>query len=391
MIMKKDDIIPEFSLFGGPLQKLGIRLGLVREKTSSIRLGLALALLTWGVLMLLAFLQGFGPKLFSLAVIAIHVRFLVAIPLLFICETLVVTRMREFVRYIVRSDLVPENELPILASEIQRVRGIRDPWLLEVIFFIVAFAIPVIGLFVDLPGKTSGWVEIFVKPGAGLTWAQGWHLGFCLPLFRFLLLRWLWHLGLWWYFLWRVQKLNLRLIPTHSDGVGGLGYLEVVHEHFLPLALAISAVYSGHFAEDIASGAMPVEALYHFVPIVLFFTATLVIGPLFIFFHDLWICREKGLNEYMAMASRYARAFDRRWVRDEKATGESQLGTADMQSLADLTNSLNVVRGMRCVPVSRRLAMELVVCVVLPFLPLLLLKYPIDQLVMGLFNVLTGQ
>lgn len=299
--------------------------------------------------------------------------------------------MREFVSYIVRSDLVPEVELPILASNIQRVRGIRDPWLAELIFFLVAFTVPFIGIFVDLPGKTGGWVEMFVKPGVGLTWVQGWYLGFCLPLFRFLLLRWLWHLGLWWYFLWRTQKLNLRLIPTHSDGAGGLGYLEVVHEHFLPLVLAISAIFSAHFAEDIASGAMPFETLYRLVPVVLFFSALLFIGPLLIFFHDLWVCREKGLNEYMAMASRYAHAFDRKWIRDEKATGESQLGTPDMQSLADLTNSLNVIRGMRCVPTSRRLAIELAVCVVLPFLPLLLLKYPMDQLAMGLFKVLTGQ
>ena len=34
-IMKEDSKIQEFSLFGGPLHRLGCRLGLVREETNS--------------------------------------------------------------------------------------------------------------------------------------------------------------------------------------------------------------------------------------------------------------------------------------------------------------------------------------------------------------------
>jgi hypothetical protein len=90
------------------------------------------------------------------------------------------------------------------------------------------------------------------------------------------------------------------------------------------------------------------------------------------------------------MASRYVDAFDRRWVLDETATGESQLGTADLQSLADLGNSMNVVQGMRLIPTSRRLVLGTVGFVLLPMLPLLLLKYPIDQLAAKLLQTLTG-
>lgn len=388
---RSDETMQEFSLLGGPLHKLGQRLGLVREGTNTIGLGLALGLFAWTVLMLLALLQGFGPKVFSLAAIALHIRLLIAIPLLFLCETWVAPEITEFHRYIVRSGLVREASLPALASAVRGIGRMKDSWLAEVLFLLVAFAAPVIDAVVPLPGQTGSWATILDAAGGRLTWVSGWYLVFCLPLFRFLLLRWLWRLGLWCTFLWRVKTLELNLIPTHSDGVGGLGYLEIVQEQFAPLILAISALFAAQFAESISSGTAAFESLYYSVPTVLLLNAVLFLGPLCIFASDLWICRIDGMSKYMAMASRYVNAFDAKWIQDEKASGESQLGTPDMQSLADLTNSVNVVRGMRPIPAGSRLIKILVASAIVPLLPLLLLKFPLEQVVVQLFQALAGR
>jgi hypothetical protein len=388
--MKESETIHELSVLGGPLQRLGCRLGLVRAGTNTLRLGVALGLLAWGVLMLLALLAGFGPKLFSLPAIAIHVRFLVAIPLFFLCETLVAPRIAEFARYIVRSGLVLETSLPALASDIRQVGRMKDSWLAEVLVLLVALGLPMIEMITDLPEKTGSWTSVLHLTGDRLTWMSGWYLAFCLPLFRFLFLRWLWRLGLWWYFLWRVQRLELRLVPTHSDGAGGLGHLETVQENFTPLVLATSAVYAGLFADAISSGTMAFETLYSLVPMVLVVTAAVFIGPLFLFSRKLWICRQTGMTEYMILASHYVNAFDSRWIQDAEASGESLLGSADLQSLADLTNSINVVRGIRSIPASQRLIVVLAASVILPLLPLVFLKYPVDQVVARLFQMLTG-
>jgi len=388
---REDDKIHEFALFGGPLQRLGRRLGLVREGPNTAWLGVALGLFAWGVLILLALAQGAGHKVFSLAVIGVHVRLLAAIPLFFVGETWVAPRMAEFVRNIVSSGLVPESELPALSSDIRRIDRMRNSWLPEILILLAVIAVPVIETIAHIPGRTGSWAWVMSQGKGGLTWTQGWYLVFCLPLFRFLLIRWLWHLGLWWHFLSRVEKLKLHLIPTHPDGSAGLGYLEVVQEHFAPLVLAISAVLSASFAEDMLSGTMTFDALYLSIPIVLLLAAVLFAGPLLMFSRKLWICRSTGWSEYMTMASRYVRAFDLRWIRDENASGESQLGTADLQSLADLTNSVNVVRRMRLVLGSRRLMLELAACVILPFVPLLLMKYPLERLAVGLFRMLSGQ
>jgi hypothetical protein len=388
--MKTDTNIPEFTVFGGPLNRLGEKLGLVRNNTNSIRIGLVLGLLTWIILMFFTLLQGSMQKTLTLAFLAGHVRFLVVIPLFFVCETWVAPRMTEFVQNILNSGLVSESERPVFDSVIRRIYRLKNFWLVEGLLFLVMFVLPHFGFTSVMSGKTSNAAWIFEQAGGIRTLPNMFYAWFCLPLFRFLLVRWFWHLGLWWYFLYRLKKLRLKLIPIHSDGVGGLGYLEVVHEHFTPLAVAFSSLQAASFAEEIYSGTMPFESLYYLIPIALLFNLILFVGPLFLFSTKLWICRVSGLNEYMVMAHHYVDAFDRTWVRDETVTGEKQLGTGDIQSLADLTNSINVIRGMRVVPASRRLIMAFTISVVLPFLPFAFMKLNFSELMLKLFERIAG-
>lgn len=386
----KGSQIPEFLLFSGPLQRLGSRLGLVRNETNTVWLGISLGLVTWTVLVLLALLHGAGQKVFSLSVIGAHVRLLVAIPLFFLCETLVGPRMVEFVRYLARSNIVAESELPALAAIVRRVRTLNDSWVVEVIFIVIAFVFPLLGSFIYTPGHTGNWVSLIATVSERFGLNLTWYLGFCLPLFRFLLLRWIWHMVLWWYFLWQVKNLNLQLLAIHSDGAGGLGVLEIVQEHFMPLILAISAVYSASFVENLVAGEMTFESLYFYSLLLLIFVALIFVGPLFIFSYKLWVCRSNGLNAYMTMASHYVQAFDRKWIQRENVSGESQLGTPDVQALSDLTNSVSVARGMRKLPISKRLVLEFSLSLILPLVPLVFFKYPINQLAVKLFQILTG-
>jgi len=297
--------------------------------------------------------------------------------------------MVEFPRYLVHAGLVPDASLPALGAGIRRVRRLTDSTVAEVLALLVAIGLPLLDAVAPLPGRTQNWQAVLQSAG-GLTWATGWYLGFCLTLFRFLALRWIWRLGLWCYFLWQVRKLKLHLMPTHSDGMGGLGYLEIVHEHFAPLTFAISAICSAQFAEKFTAQNVPFASMYYSIPLVLLMAATMFIAPLCIFSYDLWKCRVTGMSRYMAMASHYVSAFDARWIGDRNEAGESQLGSADLQSLADLTNSLKVVSEMRLIPAGPNLLKNLAAAAILPLTPLLLLKYPLDKLMGQLFQALTG-
>jgi hypothetical protein len=383
--------IEDFSLLGGPLYRLGCRCGLVRGGTNTVALGMVLGTIPWIVLLALALVEGLGHALFSIEAIGSHARLLVAIPLLFVCESFVDPRFTAFVQGIVRSQVVPATVRPSLAIEIARIARWRDAWPPEALFLLAAVLLGwTLGnenLFSYLSGQTGG-----SNPGhvGKATLSSQWYWTVCMPLFRFLLLRWLWRLTLWSFFLWRLARLELRLVPAHPDRAGGLGYLELVHSEFTPLVLAISAVQSASLAQDIAAGRMTFDAIYSSVAVVLLADAALFLGPLLVFSRRLWKCKVNGMSDYGALAERYVREFDKRWLGAGPSSGTPLLGTADIQSLADLNNAVSIVRDMRLVPVSPSLMIDLAVAALLPLVPLVLFKYPLADLLAKFFDRLTG-
>ncbi len=384
--MEKFDRFEEFTLLGGPLHQLGCRLGLVRNGANTLLLGIVLGLSAWSVLTVLALLQGAGHRLFSLALIGAHVRLLIAIPLFFLCETTAVPRMTTFVGTIVRSGVVPADALPALESVIGRVERWKDFWLAETVCLLLAVLLPFIGAQLHLVGAMA----IYDQAMAVGTLAGRWYWFVCLPLFRFLLFRWLWRLALWWYLLRRVAKLELHLVPIHPDGAAGLGYLEVVHSHFMPLVLALSAVLSATFAEELSAGTMPIAAVYPAIALLLVLYAALFLGPLLLFAFKLWNCRVAGLSGYTELAAHFVNGFERKWLGADESRHQHLMGVSDLQTLASLSDSVNIVRTMRWVPMSMFLAVNLAIAALLPLVPLLLLKYPVAKLVETVVRKLAG-
>jgi hypothetical protein len=376
--------IENFSLLGGPLHRLGARLGLVRGETNSISMGLALGWLPWLVLIALASAKGGAGGLLSLSAIAVHARLLLAIPLFFVGETALDAKLREFLALMARPEVAGEKALPELERVAAQLSKWKDSWLPDGVCLLAAVALPLI--------ETRTGVPIESEPGRALSeapLAALWYALFCLPLFRFLLFRWLWRILLYWTLLWRLAKMDLDLSPAHPDGSGGLGYLEIVQTRFAPLALAISIIVAATFAEEIALGHTTLAEVYPALAATLLIDCALFLAPPCIFLVKLRACREKGLRDYSALSSRYVHAFERKWIYGAP-TDEPLLGTPDLQSLADLSNSVSVLRKMRLAPISLRLVAAIAAAAVAPMLPLLLFDYPLTDLARMLFRKLAG-
>ncbi|WP_298832346.1 hypothetical protein [uncultured Piscinibacter sp.] len=386
--MTESGKLEDFSLFGGPLHRVGDRLGLVHGGTNTVPLGLALGVSTWVVLVALALIEGVGNQLFSLPMIGTHVRLLLAIPLLFMCEALVDPRMAMFVGMLVRSRVVPDTALQALNSETARATRYRNSAWPESILLLAAVLSLLIGPQLHLFGVTANFDARTAGGDTSLTGAWYWIV--CMTLFRFLLLRWLWRLAIWSHFLWRLSRLELHLVPTHPDRAGGLGYLEVVHNEFCALVLALSAVQAASFAEELAAGTLALEATYPALGLMLVLFAALFLGPLCIFAPRLWACRVKGLADYSILAARYVNEFDRKWLREDGARDASLLGTPDLRSMADLSSSVGIVRDVRLVIVSFGMLVHIASAALLPMVPLLLFKFPVQTLAEKLFLRLFG-
>src|SRR6202045_1627145 len=386
--MEERGRLEKFSLLGGPLHRLGRRLGLVRGETNTVALGLVLGLLPWAILLALASIGGVSDRLFSLSAIAVDVRLLVVIPLFFLCESSLDPRLRDFVSTIVRSGVVPGNALPALESEIARTVRWKDAWLPEAMCLVGAALLSLFAAQLHLSGKTAALDptrSLSDVPLAGL-----WYWIVCLPLFRFLMFRWIWRITLWCLFLWRLASLDLHLVSIHPDGAAGLGYLEVVQTHFTALVLAISIVVSASFAEEISSGKTVFEGIYPAFALTLIVELALIFLPPCVFAFRLRACQEKGLSDYMVFAARYVNDFEKKWLNGASVPAEPLLGTSDLQALADLSSSVGIVRNMRWVPVSTRLLVAVVIAALLPMLPLFLFKYPIAELIQRVLSKLAG-
>ena len=374
----------EFSLLGGPLHRLASRAGLVRHGTNTFLVGLVLGLVPWLIVVLLAAAEGQLAGLFSVNVIGAHVRLLVAIPLFFACESMLDPQLGRFARYCARTGLLTGEALTAFEAQLARTMRWRDAWLPETACLVAAVLLALTNQNTPWGGVTSG---AAAEGAASLAW---WWWIVSLTLFRFLLFRWIWRFALWCHLLWRLSRLDLRLMPAHADGRGGLAILGEVQSHLLPLVLAISAVLSASFAEDIVAGRAQLESMSLAFVATLLGAGLLLLGPLAVFAPRLWACRQQGMHEYTELASRYASAFHRKWFDADAAPQEPLLGSADIQTLADLSTSVAIVRNLRLLPIGPRMLWTLVGSTLVPMLPLLAFEYPLATMVDLLVNRLIG-
>ena len=123
------------------------------------------------------------------------------------------------------------------------------------------------------------------------------------------------------------------------------------------------------------------------IAVVVIFLLLLVFGPLLLFSPQLAQAKRTGNREYGALAARYVREFDAKWVRGGAPADERLVGSGDIQSLADLANSFEVVRTMQFAPITKDGFVRLVAATVAPVAPLVLTMMPIEELLRKLLGI----
>ena len=118
------------------------------------------------------------------------------------------------------------------------------------------------------------------------------------------------------------------------------------------------------------------------------FLLLIVLGPLLVFSPCLMRAKRTGLREYGMLASRYVREFDLKWVRGGATNDEPLIGSGDVQSLADLGNSFQVIREVRPFPFGKDTVIQLVVITLIPVLPLILTMIPLEELIAKLLGAI---
>jgi hypothetical protein len=386
----------EFSLFvGGPLFQLLRRAHLTDDALGLVRWRvIVISLFCWLPLLAISVLEGnlfdTGERLSFLKDVGIHVRFLVALPLLIVAELVVHQRMRLLVPQFVERDLIPKGALPQFDAAIASAFRLRNSMVAEVIIVAVVYIVGILVVWRHYAAiETGTWYAAASAGGSTPSLAGLWLSWVSLPIFQFVLLRWYFRLFVWTRFLWHVSRIDLALIPTHPDRAGGLLFLSTTVYALAPLLFAHGTILAGHIADRIFFvRASLLDFKLEIVTLVVLLLCV-VLGPLLLFVPQMAAAKLTGLREYGALAQRYVRQFDSKWLRGSGSRDEEPLlGSGDIQSLADLSNSFDIVKSMNVVPFTKETVLQVGVMALVPIAPLVLTLIPLEELLKKLFTIL---
>jgi hypothetical protein len=382
----------DFSLvLGGPLYQLLLRSRLVRPPLGKLgwRIGVITAL-AWLPLVPLTILGGRlagGAPIPFLYDFEVQARLLFSLPLLILAETAVYVRMRALTAQFVERQIITENVRPAFNMAISSAMRLRDSLAPEIaILLLVVLAGPSIWQ-TSLALHSNTWHATSTGSGAGLSLAGRWYAFVSVPVFQFILLRWYYRIFIWCRFLFQVSRLDLNLVPTHPDRSCGLGFLGTVASAFAPLLIAHSALVAGFIANRILYEGAKLPNYKFEISGLTVLLLIIVLGPLCVFTPGLNRARVAGLRTYGRLASDYVVSFAGKWTRGAMPAGEPLVGSADIQSLADLDSSFAIVREMRLAPFGRETVLRLILYIVLPFGPLVLTMFSLEELIKRLINI----
>lgn len=382
-----DNIDPEaeLSLVRDDLPfRLQQRVGLIPKKGLGVlRRAIIFALLAWLPLVLWAVFKGYAlpghvdePLLQHFGV---HVRFLIAIPLLIMGEAMMHKLIGRLLPYFLTSGLVQVEQRSDFAKIIQsviRLRNLTRPWLIISVIILVWTIIK--------QGTTADHELIWAVGGFGGLWFSY----VSLPIFTVLIAAWLWRLVLLIILLKRIAGLGLALVPTHPDRAGGLGFLEKLPSAFSLFALAVSSVLASRLAHQVVYHGVHVQSLKGMLAAFLIIMTGLCLTPLLVFIGPLAAAKRQALLEYGTLVGQHGRLVRRRWILGETLDDDSLLDAQEIGPVADTLALYDAVKKMRIAPIGKSAVMGVALPALIPLLILLSIEVPIKDILRNLLSIL---
>jgi hypothetical protein len=361
----------ERDLFGGGPVLGRFWGGVAKMDSRTLRLAVAAMAIGWLPPCLMAAMQSLATgdeSLHSfLTDYGVLARSLIAAPLLILGQAVAGPLLGAIVRHFREAGLVSTADVSRYCDIVRSTRRLRDSTIIEVIIAVAGFVLAAMFWTVPAP-LLPAWHHAGSGAPSAASW---WHEFVSLPILSLLLLGWLWRLGLWTRFLWKVSRLDLLLIPSHPDGAAGLRFIGLSLEALVLPAFALSSVIAGPLANRVVHGGAQIAT---FRAPVLAFTALLLVllaGPLLLFTDKLLAAMQQGILAYGAMARDLGLRLEQRWL--GKPVRDDALDANDFSAATDLYSIVSNVHAMNILPLGLRNLAAIVIATLLPFLPVVLL------------------
>jgi hypothetical protein len=369
----------------GPYSRVLASLGLITSDALRVgRRALLLGVIAWAPLVLLSAIEGLAlrpdPRESMLLDIAAHARYLIGLPLLVIAEAVCLPGLASIARHFGDMGLIPAANRAHYDHLVTSTRRLlASPWT-DVSILLLAYT-ATLGLGGSLyPETVSTWVAPLSGATHQLSLAGWWRALVSQPLYLMLVIGWLWRITLWARFLRGVSRLDLQLIPAHPDLAGGLGFVGTSIRAFLMLALALSVPIAGTVAQGILFGDRSLNDFTYVIAGIVIVEMVLFIGPLFLLGPALLRARTRGIFQYGSLAEAVGQQFERRWLKSGSGVTAEALSAPDFSATTDLYSITANAHGMGLIPLKIIQVVPLVIAVLLPFVPVVLVALPINEI-----------
>ena len=314
-------------------------------------------------------------------------RLLLGMPLLVLAAPRADDLLRSAIRQLTHASLVRPSRQPRLQALLARVRRGRDSWVPELVCIVLAFA-PAFyqGSVHSLLGSVTDWRMI----EGTVTAAGEWYAWVGTPLFRLVVMLWLWRFVLWTILLWRLPSVGLELHAEHPDQCAGLAFLGLAQERFSALAVAGGLLVCGACLNQMTYLGATLHDLRHLLAGYVVAAVVLLMAPLLLLSPLLIRVRRHALYRFDALGNRAAATFEQRWQAASETTAgpESLVDTGDASAIADFGGVYQSIVAMSVVPVTRWNLLSVAMAAAVPLVPLVLLAFPFDELVAKLMGIL---
>lgn len=317
-------------------------------------------------------------------------RFLLAMPVLVLAARFSDRMLGHAMRQFHGSEFISADTRPQAERVFQQALRARDaPWA-ELICLALAFVPAFMGSISDAAIEVGLSQESYWRytDTGELTAAGAWMKYVAGPVFRFILLLWLWRFVLWTWMLLQFSRLPLSLRATHPDGACGLAFLGLAQSRFATVAAAGALVICGNCINQMVYGGMTITDFQYLIAGYVIISMFVLMGPLLLLSVKLARTRRRDMAIYDIMGQRLFQAFDRQWKGMDSAPESDMLNCPSPQTAADFSAVHGNIRATAIVPVNRWHLLRMALAALLPFTPMLFIAMSVDELMKRIMSVL---
>jgi hypothetical protein len=295
-------------------------------------------------------------------------------------------RFSTIMRHIRQAGLLDASDMARVDDTIATLVRVRDSFLPEltiILLLIVHTATSFRGLVDATPWLASG-----TAPELHLTAAGMYAVLVSASIFQFLLGLALWKWLLWTFFVFILSRRNLKLISTHPDEHGGLGFLGLTAAAFAPVAFAATAVIGATWRQEILRHHAHLMDFKIPAIVLLIIVVLVAFGPLVFFVPRLSALRRRGILEYGILGQMHSAEFHEKWILHRAGHETEFLQALESSTLADYGRCFEKIEQLQPLLADKGALYTLAASVAIPALPVILAEIPIAVVLQDLFKAL---